>query len=434
MNFDINKVISTIYDSRSIKDARENLLTEFYRGRKLHKNNYTKRVRVALINIPCGGFGDIIFAQKISKYLLEWYGIQAEIFTTYPEAHIKLGENPKNIIKSIGSTERECSSIADANFGKKSDKYFDLYFVAPLQSNFEPEKDQVIENFKYAHGSNIFFFSEYNTSEKNFQFPTGIGGNRYGLLLTKPPRVKKYPGLKNPYSLIYIAPNHQIQGATNCYLSFIEMVCAKNYSKIPKLDIIVPTWIIADLKHGISRLEKVVYPYYSEIIVKTGDDSVQHILEDRSRAKILTIRGDILPVNNIDMISLIKFSQRDILLTGDQSITDALSCCVKKNIFYQIADWKRGFAKELSKELPNKYLKTNRTSCGTLQAIKYSSNYREFISEWDFRILARPKMDAIIRLSVASQRSKKIDSIAVILENSKSIKGVRKSIDNDLLY
>jgi hypothetical protein len=96
-------------------------------------------------------------------------------------------------------------------------------------------------------------------------------------------------------------------------------------------------------------------------------------------------------------------SVEDILVTGDQSITDALSCCSSKNIFYQIARWKRMFGKGLSKYMPNQYLKSYKTSCGTLKAVKYKSNYKKFVKEWDFRTLAKPKMDAIIKLANSSK-------------------------------
>ena len=114
----------------------------------------------------------------------------------------------------------------------------------------------------------------------------------------------------------------------------------------------------------------------------------------------LTLRLDVLPVNNKRMFSLMKYSLDDILLTGDQSITDCLSCCSKKNIFYQIASWKEGFAKELAKEMPNAYLKSKKTSCGSLKAISYRSNYSKFVKKWDFRILAKPKLDAIMMYAV----------------------------------
>jgi hypothetical protein len=46
--------------------------------------------------------------------------------------------------------------------------------------------------------------------------------------------------------------------------------------------------------------------------------------------------------------------------------------------------------------MPNKYLKSKKTTCGTIKALSYKSNYKDFLKNWDFRYLARPKMNAIL--------------------------------------
>ena len=56
-------------------------------------NSEIKKIKIAIINTPSEGFGDIIFAQKITKYLKQWYDCEIKIFTTQAENHIKLGEN-----------------------------------------------------------------------------------------------------------------------------------------------------------------------------------------------------------------------------------------------------------------------------------------------------------------------------------------------------
>ena len=45
---------------------------------------------------------------------------------------------------------------------------------------------------------------------------------------------------------------------------------------------------------------------------------------------MLILRGDILPKPRPDFISLMKYSVEDILLTGDQSITDCFSVVLTK--------------------------------------------------------------------------------------------------------
>ena len=122
-------------------------------------------------------------------------------------------------------------------------------------------------------------------------------------------------------------------------------------------------------------------------------------------------------------------SVKDILLTGDQSITDALSCCGSKNIFYQIAPWKITFGHELAKYLPNKYLKSVKTSCGTIKAIRYNSDYRNFIKKWDFKVLAKPKLDAIIKFFKFRNENKKlITELEDIISSSRNMKSLMNKL------
>jgi hypothetical protein len=129
------------------------------------------------------------------------------------------------------------------------------------------------------------------------------------------------------------------------------------------------------------------------------------------------------------MVGLIEHSITDILLTGDQSITDALSCCYDKNIWYQQAGWKEGFSKNLAKYMPNKYLHDYRTSCGSLKAIKYKSDYKKFVDEWDFSKLARPKLNAVIESAIFKKNNKKIiNEIEDIVNSSKTLHTLHNKI------
>ena len=65
-------------------------------------------------------------------------------------------------------------------------------------------------------------------------------------------------------------------------------------------------------------------------------------------------------------------------MTGDQSITDAISCCKRKTIWYQIAPWKKGFAYYMYKNLPNENFKTFKTSCGSINAFEININWTNF--------------------------------------------------------
>ena len=142
----------------------------------------------------------------------------------------------------------------------------------------------------------------------------------------------------------------------------------------------------------------------------------------------MIIRGDILPKPRPEFISLIKYSVDDVLLTGDQSITDAFSCCSNKIIWYQIAPWKKDFATQMSKNIPNKYFKSYRTSCGTINAVNYNPDYKKFLKTFDFRVKGKQIMDAII-LSTYYKDNELLVKLKKILDNSYTINSVIKKIN-----
>ena len=127
------------------------------------------------------------------------------------------------------------------------------------------------------------------------------------------------------------------------------------------------------------------------------------------------------------MLRLIKYSVKDVLLTGDQSITDALSCCWDKNLFYQTAPWKEDLAHNLAKYMPNKYLLKKKTTCGTVKAIKYKSNYSKFVRDWDFRTRGKPKLDAVI-LSIKSAKFKNIKNLQEMILSVRSVETLKDNL------
>ena len=63
-------------------------------------------------------------------------------------------------------------------------------------------------------------------------------------------------------------------------------------------------------------------------------------LSDQANDHVLILRGDILPPPSKDFISLIKYSLPDVLLTGDQSVTDGIGYSnLNKIVWYQVCPW-----------------------------------------------------------------------------------------------
>jgi hypothetical protein len=419
--------VNGVRKSKSLIQAKEALWKPFV-GARFPKSE-SRNIRIALINATSAGFGDIIFAQRIRTYLLDWLGGKVVIYTTAPDNHKKLQGTGDGIVAAKGSST---GHVYPKNLSfPKADEYFDMYIITPVVNRYSPTRSDVYDMFKYATPSNVFTMSEYNSQSdpmRNFDFPTGVGRGRMGLLLTKPPRLKRNPKIKNPYVLIYIASEEHIVRAWECYAKFVEMVVFKNGKDIKKLDIVVPGWIADDFIYN-GELIDAIETMYPNINVVDIDGNIEVLTVDEDDSRVLTVRGDILPVNSTQMMSLIRYSLRDILLTGDQSITDAMSCCVlDKNLFYQIASWKENFATNLARYLPNKYLSNVATSCGTMKAIDYRSDYKDFAKNWDFRILGKPKITALAHMLSYARGHEDFTQLINIVYNARTLAQVMKAI------
>jgi hypothetical protein len=363
-------------------------------------------VSILILCNPCNGFGDIIFAFKLKKYLNEWYPFaNIKIASTMTPNFLTIGEDPSSLIQLVSiSKELQCRRFGNLTMSTDKEDIFDLIFVAPIPADYEVSYQDVKKLIPYSNPLNTYFFSEYNdVSYKDIDFHTGIGKGKYGLLFTKIPShilndkiFLKNKGLKRgKYAVCYIA--NTIVNMRACYQSFFEMISKKYMNKI--FSIVIPPSLVSDLEKNKSSLKK-YHKYFSTIVlVKKEGETLYEDVSPKNK-NILYIRADILPVKNTEMLTLMYNSVNDILLTGDQSITDCLSCCPKKNIWYQIAPWKEAFGKQLALHMPQKYYKRKKTSCGTIKGIGLKSDYREFVKKYDFRKLARPKLNKIINMTI----------------------------------
>ena len=419
------ETVHNIMSSRSFNQIDDALWQPYYDTGAKCSRTCGKGMKILILNAPCNGFGDLIFALKLSNYLKQWYGASVTLATTFEKGLLNLGADPKYVVGLVGGTRTQCRRFARLKLNRKIPKQ-DLIFVAPIQIDFGPDLKDVKKIVPYASIWNTFSFSEYNDSiDKNFTFNTGVGNDRDGVLLTKPSNTRGKPkGLRNPYTVVYVAAS--LDGLTACIMSFVEMVSKKYHNKYKKFDIVIPPWFV---KENMDRqIQLKVSKYYPNILIVQKDKKPIVISEGDSWENTLTFRCDILPVPNKMMMKLMSNSVDDILLTGDQSITDALSCCSHKNIFYQIAPWKSDLAKNLAKDMPNANLKKVSTSCGSLRAISYKSNYSKFVKKWDFRNRARGKLDAIVLSINAMKKSPVIMELAHTVTTTKTVSALKKKI------
>jgi len=375
-------------------------------------------ISVALINIPCGGFGDIVNCKTFSDYLTSWYpNMKVSICTSAPDKFKSLGIPTKDIVQldpiQIHKKEEggECQPFSNLKF-KVSPRQFDLIIVVPMV-NEEFRYKNLQKLIPYANNFNSLSVSEYNGEYGPYAFPVGVGEDQLGLMLTSM-KIKKHNFIKGPYALAYTAGHDRGQGVlthTNtCIISFIEMICKKYKHK--KFQLIIPPWFCSeDYDSEISlmtspqlktRFNNIVRKYFDKSYLVLKDERVIPLFEnDKSKHNnVFILRGDILPKQRPDFISLIKYSVNDVLLTGDQSVTDGISySSMNKKIWYQISPWKKDLVHELSEAIPNKYLDNFRTSCGTLKGIHVNLNNKNLVKQNDFRVKGKKRMDGILKFN-----------------------------------
>jgi hypothetical protein len=367
------------------------LLENYIEDRKRYPKNITQNLKILILCNPCHGFGDVIFAMKLMKYIVSFYKSTVKIATTTPDSFFKLGASKPDIITLESGSNTQCRRFSRLLL-KKDIGLYDLYFVAPLPADNKISQRDISTLFPSANKDNTFFFSEYNDDlNKGFDFNTGVGEGRDGIFLTEIPHSTNMYKSLGKYAVAYLSES--IEKAEQCFLNFLEMVSTKY--KLSVFTVVSPAWTetISD-----GKFKKYLSNHYGRLVIHTKEDEFE--ITTGSGKGTLHLRCDIFPVPNKNMLTLMKYSVDDILLTGDQSITDALSCCANKNIFYQIAPWKADFAKHLAKQLPNPFLSKKSTSCGTVKAVSYKSDYKKFIKTWDFRQRGKAKLDAVIAYGI----------------------------------
>ena len=334
----------------------------------------------------------------------EWYPfINLYIATTIPSKFQSLLSKETKYIKLHSKTnyKLECRRLQKFFINKNLQKKFNLYLITPfILSKFDINYSDIQQIFPFSNKDNTFFFSEYNVGKRvKIDFKTGFGPHNLGILLTNPQKWKreKLNKFLKSKNLVYkkfafVWASSDFVGMTRsiqCVTRFIEMVAIIN-KHLNNLQILVPEWYEKELGWFPKLLD---YVYHNKIIIITKNETNIFYPKYSKINKTLTIRLDIFPIPHCEIEQLIMSSIDQILITGDQSLTDVISCCgTNKDIYYQIAsEWKQDLVKELGKELP--HLKSKPTACFKFPVKKLS---KEFIKQNDFRIKGKLKLDMII--------------------------------------
>ena len=449
------------------RDKETRFLTAVKSFEKFVKKNISRKdienlqFNVLILTAPCFGFGDVIFSIKLRKYIETWYkNSTVWTATTRPDLFkkveslsrlITLELKNKSTASANASDALECRKFSSLKFKERIPNQIELVFVAPLISDFIINFSDVKRLIPSSSHWNTFFFTEYNDPTKKAAFPTGIGKGNLGIFLTDVPKasvstVKKFELVPGEYAFSWLSHGNAIDGAERCMLSFMEMVIKRNVRKGLVFQLVVPPWVQKmfndpkefNTERQLVNFKKISSPYFKDvsIVVKnTGfiSGGKKELLSFKGRERApgnkLIVRTDIFPVSNDILVQIVKFSVKDVLTTGDQSLTDVLSCCPNKNIWYQVVPWKKNLADNLAKELPNSFIKKKSTSCGALKTFQTKQNPENIIRKYDFRKTGKDRMDGIVFAVVNSRADSILGKIKDSFLKSSNTKTLVKKLE-----
>ena len=221
------------------------------------------------------------------------------------------------------------------------------------------------------------------------------------------------------YALVYVAFDDEDRLWRPCALRFLRMLAAK-YAGRPFQVVMHPT-LVKKLRPA--RLATLFAGHFDRVVfVARGERA------EPAAGATLYVRADVLPVANRTMLALMRHSVRDILITGDQSLTDVLGCCPSKNVFYQIMPWKEHLAQQLARLMPNPNLRSRRTACGSMGALAYSSAYARFVRAHAFHVRARAKLDAIVAQAHAAKTDADVRAFMRAVTSSRTLGGALREL------
>lgn len=405
------------------------------------KKSSTFKPKITLFCLSCYGFGDIIFCLKIFYYIKKWYNITPTIVTSKPLPFIMNGVKLSNLLgaKIPGKKYDECDNYTKMKVYKvdKAGKFlkqiktnFDLIFVTPwIGSDYTVKYSGMKSLFPYSNQFNTFIFSEYNPEKPHlYDFPTGIGKNLLGVFITKTTKTKRI--YSNPYIMVHITEDANVN-VGKCFNNFIKLMAKKYHNKHKHLDVILPKHVIKDNEDDINKLIKYIIDkgWYDKVeIIETKEQ----VKKQSKSEKILRLRIDagFRPLK--EFVGLYNHCLPDVLITGDQSLSDILSCCKKFNIYYQIMPWKANLAKNLAKVTKLNYIGKLSTSCGLEKMPSPLKNkLQNVIKYYNFKNLAKPKLDLLIK-NAGNLKNKEIQKYMYTILHSRKLKKIelKKKLSN----
>ena len=385
------KLVEKDYGER-LSDVVRQWKVDQLQNKALHEY---KKFSILLVVTPQGGFGDVVFMKKFALVLKTWF----------PEATLSLMTNdPRCEEQFDGENVYQCVSSADEgapidNLSLKNNEQLvpahDITFLLPHVSiqdfnNWAYPMDMLLS--KLVAGVtplNTFYVGEYN--EEGVDICPGFGPDALGILLNDQGVQCELPHTLNLHNskfvVAYVTPDIGRGQSKNKILMekmfqhFVRTARAKSSASDFRLTVIVPEEIMDYLTSDGLFGDDVAVEF-----IRKNDNNIREQTSDKKFT--ICFRGDILPVPHPVMMQLFRESDGAVLVTGDQSLTDAISYCSESiSIWYQWTSWKKKMFKLVVKD-------ANTKEQGAGEIKQFNKN------DLDFRIKGKAVIGAAVQMAM----------------------------------
>lgn len=309
--------------------------------------------RILILNAPCNGFGDVLFAYKL-KETLERGGMEAVVVTTYAAQAAKSlalevqafdGFGP---LQDASRRKRSCRRFAKLQLPEnilqtcRNVGPFDVAIQAPIMYDHDVNWED-FSTFMRLNGQRLrteggliaermLVFSEYDHPQNSRSIVVpGLSKGAIGLLppsrlihLAKPLSRNMPP---SPFTIMYLGGGIRTKRSIDQVRFFLN-----DY---------LPGWIRAQAAPIVTVLTDIPAkdPFWKEVTI--GERvSIQH--EDSNGKPYF-------PLPYFEMLGLWNQCTAPIMCSGDHTLTDAWYCTAGRlPLVYQVADWKQDFGRALA--------------------------------------------------------------------------------------
>lgn len=392
-----------------------------------------------------GGFGDLIFTLKLYAIFKKWYGISPYIVSPTPDKFLSNGISKSKVLHlKIPKSEKdeahkyieESESIPIVTMNdSKWKKEFDIIFVTPVtMDGWENTVGHFKSIFPYITSEILYRFSAYDHGGMTYEIPLGLSEDRYGIFIS-PKQTPAKRMIKNPYIMTHISNINWTEPEgdyKSCLSNFLKLMVKKYHKEYPVLDIVISKSITGNFietdRDRFNKLKDYLKKYYGKVkVIKSESDTLL--------TEGLNIRSDLPVMPHSKFTSLFQHCLPDVLGTGNQTISDLVSCCTNFNIYYQTLQWEISFAKNLGRILKKEYLTTRRSACGQYgnkNMLYMETDLSVIRDNYNFAIKGKAFMDKIMQQfqtkninkssSIRAKMSKKIKKRILSINKTKKSK------------